>query len=450
MKNRRFTAKATITVNNDHVELNPQKKLVTNCRGVCHIIMAWAGAGVGWSRTRTFTSEQTLVHDRALERYQPQFDGLRALAVLTVMVDHFSTDVPNFPLPDWIRLGATGVRLFLVLSGYFITASLRRARDRMDGGELSAGKTIGTFYWRRLLRIGPAYFVFAAIALLLNFGAIRYYWPWVFTGTVDWLIAWNNEWPLAISHLWSICVQEQFYLFWPLLILLLPRRWVLSAIIAVAFAGIVFRIGCVIFSVPMIARWVLPFGSLDSLAAGAALGWCGGRLRASRGGWLLAFLCLSMLTMAAVLRNSDPAKLRSVLVEPLEACAFVVLVARTATGFDGNIARFLSNAGLVFAGRISYGLYIYHVLVAMVFNRWIPSQIRSLITIPSLRLLVFGIATLFTAALSWRFLEQPINRLRGEKTRRALDPIPHGSWERECATSSQRPPPLIFGADSSG
>jgi peptidoglycan/LPS O-acetylase OafA/YrhL len=321
----------------------------------------------------------------------------------------------------------------------------------MDGGELSAGKTIATFYWRRLLRIGPAYFVFAAIALLLNFGAIRHYWPWVFTGTVDWLIAWNNEWPLAISHLWSICVQEQFYLFWPLLILLLPRRWVLSAIIAVAFAGIVFRIGCVIFSVPMIARWVLPFGSLDSLAAGAALGWCGGRLRASRGGgWLLALVCLSMLTMAAVLRNSDPAKLRSVLVEPLEACAFVVLVARTATGFDGNIARFLSNAGLVFAGRISYGLYIYHVLVAMVFNRWIPSQIRFPITIPSLRLLVFGIATLFTAALSWRFLEQPINRLRGEKTRQALDPIPHGSWERECATSSQRPPPLIFGADSSG
>jgi peptidoglycan/LPS O-acetylase OafA/YrhL len=412
--------------------------------------MAWAGTGVGWGRTRTFTSDQTLVRDRALERYQPQFDGLRALAVLTVMVDHFSADVPNFPLPDWIRLGATGVRLFLVLSGYFITASLRRARNRMDGDELSTGKTIATFYWRRLLRIGPAYFVFAAIALLLNFGAIRHYWPWVFTGTVDWLIAWNNEWPLAISHLWSICVQEQFYLFWPLLILLLPRRWVLSAIIAVAFAGIVFRIGCVIFSVPMIARWVLPFGSLDSLAAGAALGWCGGRLRASRGGWLLALLCLSMLTMAAVLRNSDPAKLRSVLVEPLEACAFVVLVARTATGFDGNVARFLSNPGLVFAGRISYGLYIYHVLVAMVFNRWIPSQIRFLITIPSLRLLVFGIATLFTAALSWRFLEQPINRLGGEKTRQTLDPIPHGSWERECATSSQRPPPLIFGADSSG
>ena len=402
----------------------------------------WTGIGVGSSRTNVFASWKILARDRALEGYQPQFDGLRALAVLTVMVDHFSADVPNFPLPDSIHLGATGVRLFLVLSGYFITASLRRARDRMDAGELSAGKTMAAFYWRRFLRIGPAYLVFAAIALLLDLGAIRHNWAWVFTGTVNWLIAWNDQWPLAISHLWSICVQEQFYLFWPLLILLLPRKWMLSAIIAVAFAGVAFRIGCVTFSVPIIARWVLPFGSLDSLAAGAALGWCGGRLRASRGGWVLAWLCLSMLTVAAVLRNGDPTKLKSVLVEPLEAGAFVILVARTATGFDGNIARFLSNAGLVFAGRISYGLYIYHILVAMVFNRWLPSQMRFLIRIPSLRLVVFGIVTLFVAALSWRLLEQPINRLRAEKTRQALGPIPDGSWEPKGVTRSSRAPRL--------
>src|SRR5438477_7749489 len=408
----------------------------------------WAGIGVGSTRADVFTAGRSLAHDRALERYQPQFDGLRALAVLTVMVDHFSADVPNFPLPDWIHLGAAGVRLFLVLSGYFITASLRRARDRMDAGELSAGKTFAAFYWRRLQRIGPAYLVFAAIALLLNLGEIRHNWPWVFTGTVNWLIAWKNQWPLAISHLWSICVQEQFYLVWPLLILLLPRRWMLSAIIAVAVAGIAFRIGCVIFSVPLIARWVLPFGSLDSLAAGAALGWCGGRPRASRGGWLLGLLCLSMLTVAAVLRNSDPTTLKSVLVEPLEAGAFVILVARTATGFDGNIARFLSNAGLVFAGRISYGLYIYHILVAMVFDRWLPSQMRFLIEIPSLRLVVFGIVTLFTAALSWRLLEQPITRLRGEKNEKSA--ISNGSWEPEGLTTSPRPPRLILSEDSSG
>ena len=384
--------------------------------------LGWGQAAI--DRRKLVESEQTLTRDEASEHYQPQFDGLRALAVLTVMVDHFAADVPNFPLPDWIHLGATGVRLFLVLSGYFITASLRRARDRMEISAVSAGKTIGDFYWCRLLRIGPAYIAFAAIALILDVGAIRHNWPWVFTGTVNWLIAWKNEWPLTISHLWSICVQEQFYLFWPVLILFLPRRWMLSAIISVALAGIAFRIGCIMFSVPTIARWVLPFGSLDSLAAGAALGWCGGQLRALRGGWLLTLICLSMLTLAAVLRNSDPAQLKSIFVEPLEAGAFVILVARTARGFVGYTARFLTLPGLVFAGRISYGLYIYHILVAMLVPRWLPSQLRFLITIPSLRLMVLGITTLGLAAISWRFLERPINRFRSKITPVRLGPTP--------------------------
>jgi peptidoglycan/LPS O-acetylase OafA/YrhL len=384
---------------------------------------------IGWGQLATRraaapASEHTLVRDRAANYYQPQFDGLRALAVLTVMVDHFTADVPNFPLPDWIHLGATGVRLFLVLSGYFITTSLRRMRDQLGMGQLSTGKAIGAFYWRRLLRIAPAYLVFVAIALLLNLGTIRENWPWVFSGTVNWLIAWKNQWPLAISHLWSICVQEQFYLFWPLVIFLVPRKWMLPAIVTVAIAGIGFRIGCVLFSEPMIARWVLPFGSLDSLAAGAALGWCGGKLRATRAGWLIAIVCLSMLTVAAVLRNSDPAQLKSVLVEPLEAGALAVLVARTAAGFNGLVANLLSNVGLVFAGRISYGLYIYHILVAMIFNRWLPPQLRFLITIPSLRLLVFGIVTLLVAAVSWRLLEQPINRFRNQRTRKILRSVP--------------------------
>ena len=292
----------------------------------------------------------------------------------------------------------------------------------MDVAHLSFGKAVGAFYWRRYLRIAPAYFVFAAIALILGLGGIRHNWPWVFTGTVNWMIASANQWPMTISHLWSVCVQEQFYLFWPLLILLLPRRWMVPAIVSVAIAGIAFRIGCVIFSVPVIARWVLPFGSLDSLAAGAALGWCGGKLRATRGGWLLALICLSMLSLAAVLRLSDPAQLKSVLVEPLEAVAFVILVARTAAGFDGLAARFLSLPGLVFAGRISYGLYIYHALVAIVLNLWLPQSLRFVVTNPSLRLMVFGMVTLAVAAISWCLIEQPVNRLRAKLTRTALGP----------------------------
>lgn len=405
----------------------------------------WGGTNI-CSASGHATSDQILTREPAQDHYQPQFDGLRALAVLTVMVDHFSADVPNFPLPDWIHLGATGVRLFLVLSGYFITASLRRARDRMETSAMSAGQTMMAFYWRRFLRITPAYVAFAVITLILDVGAIRQNWLWVFTGTVNWLIATTNQWPLTISHLWSICVQEQFYLFWPLLILFLPRRWMLPAIVSVALAGIAFRIGCVAFSVPMVARWVLPFGSLDSLGAGAALGWCGGRIKASRYGWYYAAVSVSMLSIAAVLRNSDPTQLKSVLVEPLEAGALVFLVARTATGFHGSIGRFLTNPGLVFAGRISYGLYIYHILVAMLFQRWLPPQFRILITMPSLRLIVFGVATLLAATVSWRLLEQPINKLRGEKARNA--PLPVAAEESGTYTRSRTAPALLFTSDS--
>jgi peptidoglycan/LPS O-acetylase OafA/YrhL len=113
------------------------------------------------------------------------------------------------------------------------------------------------------------------------------------------------------------------------------------------------------------------------------------------------------------------------MVEPLEAGAFIILVARTATGFDGYVARFLTLPGLVFAGRISYGLYIYHILVVMLFQRWLPLPLQWLLAIPSVRLVILGTSTLLVAAMSWRILEQPLNRFRGEKIRDVPGPLPN-------------------------
>src|SRR5207253_4190053 len=132
----------------------------------------WARIGVGSSRTDVFTSGQTLARDRALEGYQPQFDGLRALAVLTVMVDHFSADVPNFPLPDWIHLGATGVRLFLVLAVTLLPPRCGARVIEWTQASYRRAKRWQHFTGVAFLRIGPAYLVFAAIALLLDLGAI--------------------------------------------------------------------------------------------------------------------------------------------------------------------------------------------------------------------------------------------------------------------------------------
>jgi peptidoglycan/LPS O-acetylase OafA/YrhL len=354
-------------------------------------------------------------------KYQAQFDGLRALAVMTVVVDHFGAAIRNFPLPDSVHLGPVAVRLFLVLSGYFITGSLARTRVKVDEGRQGRGRAFGEFYRRRLLRILPPYLLFVAVCLVLGLGSTRQYVGWLLTFSVNLLIAWTGEWPPAMSHLWSICVQEQFYLVWPALIFLLPKRWITLAILGCALVGVAFRVGCVLFSAPLLARWVLPFGSLDALGAGAALAWGGKRWHAAltprrRRGWLLAGgVCMGMLVVAGTLRNSDPARMASVLVEPLEAVALTCVVAWTADGLSGWPGRALASGPLVYAGRISYGIYIYHVLVSVCMDQWLPGKVRWLVEVPVCRIVFLSAVTLALAALSWEFFEEPINRWRHKK-----------------------------------
>ena len=414
------------------------------------VIRGWDWCRIGSGRC--FPSEETLTRDRALERYQPQFDGLRALAVLTVMVDHFSADVPNFPLPDWIHLGATGVRLFLVLSGYFITASLRRARDRMDAGALSAGKAIGAFYWRRSLRIGPAYLVFAAIALLLNLGAVRQNWPWIFTGTVNWLIAWKDQWPLAISHLWSICVQEQFYLFWPLLYFAAAAqmdalrhycggvgRHRISNRLRDLFSADDCSMGLAIRQ-PRLAR-----GRGSTGLVWRAIGGIARRLGAS----VALFVDVNGLLRSC--KQRPDATLKSVLVEPLEA-GRCVCDSGCANGDRlrwKHRASFLSNAGLVSSPDESATrtLHLPHPggdgfqsLVAV--TNAIPDhdtvsafgRVRD--RYPVYRGVVVAIVGTTDQPAAWR---------RDWET---LDPIPRGNWEPEGR--SPHTPRLILGAESSG
>ena len=253
------------------------------------------------------------------------------------------------------------------------------------------------------------------LGLILNLGVMRARVGWIVTFTVNLLIAKTDEFPLAVAHLWSICVQEQFYLVWPVLILLLPRRWVLRAILATALAGVGFRVGCVVWSVPLLARWVLPFGSLDALAGGAALAWAQWTPapRAPRWHRLVGGVAaLLALVLAGILRDGDPTRLVSVLVEPLEVVALVWLVAQTQLGWHGPAARLLTWPPLLYAGRISYGIYIYHILVAICFDQWLPAPYRWLIETPGVRLVTLTSVTLLCAALSWEYLESPINRWR--------------------------------------
>ena len=157
----------------------------------------------------------------------PALDGVRALAVLLVMLSHSLWRFPETaPWLPWLAQGALGVQLFFVLSGYLITTLLLRERDRT--GRIS----LSSFYMRRARRILPAFLAYVAvIALLQALGLLNIplrYYAYVLSQTWNYQVLWNpsvdptGHW--YFGHYWSLALEEQFYLLWPLLLIMVSTR----------------------------------------------------------------------------------------------------------------------------------------------------------------------------------------------------------------------------------
>lgn len=144
-------------------------------------------------------------------RYFNRIDGLRAIAVGAVMLSHY---VP-FQYQLGIPWGGFGVNLFFVISGFLITRILRTARQQ----PLAKGLLI--FYWRRFLRIFPLYYFCLLWISVLGWGGMDFsansLWHWAYAS--NWKFWLDGQWGGVISHFWSLAVEEQFYLIWPLLFL---------------------------------------------------------------------------------------------------------------------------------------------------------------------------------------------------------------------------------------
>jgi len=150
-----------------------------------------------------------------LERqpYLPQLDAIRAIAVLFVMVFHFIPGVDRYA-----PLRSIGVRLFFVLSGFLITGILTASRDR------PTGLALRTFYARRFLRIVRLCYFALFVAFVFNISVVRSTLGWHLAYLTNVLIYARGAWRGAVSHFWSLAVEEQFYLVWPWLML-----WLLFA-----------------------------------------------------------------------------------------------------------------------------------------------------------------------------------------------------------------------------
>ena len=203
---------------------------------------------------------------RAKSSYMPHLDGLRALAILGILFEHF-----GLALPPLLRCGPLSVRFFFVLSGYFITLSLWKLQKEVIDSNGGSFVPLCRFYLRRLMRIGPPFYVALLVGAIFGIEEVRTNFFWLATFQTNNYIAWLGYWPSSISHFWSLAVQEQFYLLWPLLVLTLPRRWFLFTMAAFIAFGLIFRFWCIAVEASTLARWVTIFGCLDSFAVGALI-----------------------------------------------------------------------------------------------------------------------------------------------------------------------------------
>lgn len=196
----------------------------------------------------------------------PGLDGLRAVAVLLVVFAH-TCQTHGFPgretVPRWGKLGAVGVDVFFVLSGFLITTLLCRERDRAGWVSLRG------FYRRRILRIVPAY-----VAFLLFVAALQLAGRADLSGP-DWLAALTYTMNFRphpaweVGHLWSLSIEEHFYLVWPLAFIALSPRWAVRALAVTLVAGPALRWAVLLFK----PEWSAMAGEwtptrLDAIAVG--------------------------------------------------------------------------------------------------------------------------------------------------------------------------------------
>jgi peptidoglycan/LPS O-acetylase OafA/YrhL len=348
-----------------------------------------------------------------------QLDGLRALAMLGICWDHWVPESWNFRLPYEI-----GLYFFLVLTGYFITGSLLRIRDRAE--ETAAGgkwrwEAWKDFQWRRGLRIIAPYYVALAIAFLFLAPKLWHHIHWYLLYLTNFHIALRGEWPHGTSHFWSIAIQQQFYLFWPAVIWLTPKRLLPLAMVLFAGMAPLSRYYEHLFMPPFIWPEKISWGLFDFFGIGGLMALLihrGFSLSSRIWKILMVVCCGAYLVFEFGPRFGLPPNRIGPFYTVILSIGLCGVIATASLGWQNIAGRFLETAFLQRVGLLSYGIYLYHNLAPIILGKTLPflwwGPYAESIPQIAFRVALCAALTWAMTLASWKYLETPLNTARAK------------------------------------
>lgn len=341
-----------------------------------------------------------------MRNYLPQIDSLRFFAALGVVNLHWC-NVYFEGTMDW-SFGKYGVQLFFVLSGFLITRILIQKKRE----QAKRSTVIKSFFMRRVLRLFPIYYLFLLYLILVKDEFVVNHAAYFFTYTANFVFTQEGLVDQWSNHVWTLCIEEQFYLLFPWIILFIRRKWEYPFALLFLAIGLGTKTYAFWFDQPFL-YFSLP-AQVDMLGAGVLLGlfW---ENRAPVLSWLdrwSALLVLLLVPAFFISHYTTAGAWRLVIFTPILIGTCVVLVHKTAIGFKTGPARIAFDNPLTqYLGKISYGIYLYHKIIPLSLFILLPRLGISINNFYLEYALNFSILIL-GSILSWHIVEKPLLRLK--------------------------------------
>lgn len=343
-----------------------------------------------------------------------QLDGLRAIAMMAICWDHWCPAA-------WPRVFPFEVFLFffLVLTGYLITGSLLRERDRSEArGGAWKWEALKTYQVRRGLRILAPYYAALALAWLVWAPDVHAALPWYVFHLSNIHMAYLEAWPSGTNHFWSLAMQQQFYLIWPFVIWFLPKKWLPFGLVLFAVVGPATRLMYDFFhhwfARPEVVTWAafdyFGIGGLLALAVHRGMPLESRNLRLLSVAGLMGYLAIyGTHEMGGPTFGLRPVQ------QTFLAIALCGFIAAGSVGMSGDVGKFLENPRILRIGQVSYGIYLFHNIAPLVSGKifWFLWDAPFQNTAGDLlRIFIYAAVTWALTLASWRWIEQPLQGVR--------------------------------------